>query len=103
MRNIRCLSTSLLTEPTTPAIEGTREGYWALTRSVPVCVLHIFTMYTVTFYEISGNDSFDAVRECFDSYQEAKAFAKSFEDWDDVRLDYVPSLQQINNLIFWKQ
>jgi len=57
-------------------------------------------MYTVTFYDISGNDSFNAVRECFDSYQEAKSFAKSFEDWDDVRLDYVPSSQQINNLIF---
>jgi hypothetical protein len=57
-------------------------------------------MYTVTFYDISGNDSFNAVRECFHSYQEAKSFAKSFEDWDDVRLDYVPSSQQINNLIF---
>ena len=69
-------------------------------RSVSVSVLYIIQMYTVTFYEISGYDSFNAVRECFHSYQEAKSFAKSFEDWDDVRLDYVPSSQQINNLNF---
>lgn len=57
-------------------------------------------MYTVTHYEICGNDSFDAVRECFGSYQEAQSFAKSFEDWDDVRIDKVPSTQQINNFNF---
>ena len=100
MRNIRCLSAYVLCEPTTPTTKGTREGYWALMRSVSVSVLYIIQMYTVTFYEISGYDSFNAVRECFHSYQEAKSFAKSFEDWDDVRLDYVPSSQQINNLIF---
>ena len=63
-------------------------------------VLYIIQMYTVTFYEMSGYDSFDAVREYFNSYQEAKSFAKSFEDWDDVRMDYVPLTQQIDNLIF---
>jgi len=47
-------------------------------------------MYTVSYFEISCDEGIPEVtREYFETYQEAKAYAKSFEDWDDVRVDYV--------------
>jgi len=47
-------------------------------------------MYTVSYYEIYCDDGIpEATTEYFDTYQEAQAYAKSFEDWEDVRLDYV--------------
>ena len=54
------------------------------------CVLYIIQMYTVSYFEIYCDDGIpEATRQYFDTYQEAQAYAKSFEDWDDVRVDYV--------------
>ena len=47
-------------------------------------------MYTVTYFEVCTDERVaDYTHEYFDIYQEAQAFAKSFDDWDDVRVDYV--------------
>ena len=54
------------------------------------CVLYIKQMYTVSYFEIYCDDGIpEATREYF-TYQEAQAYAKSFEDWEDVRVDRVP-------------
>ena len=56
------------------------------------CVLYIIQMYTVSYFEIYCDDGIpEATREYFDTYHEAQAYAKSFEDWEDVRVDKVPS------------
>ena len=56
------------------------------------CVLYINQMYTVSYFEIYCDDGIpQATREYFDTYHEAQAYAKSFEDWEDVRVDKVPS------------
>ena len=55
-------------------------------------VLYIKQMYTVSYFEIYCDDGIpEATREYFDTYHEAQAYAKSFEDWEDVRVDKVPS------------
>ena len=47
-------------------------------------------MYTVTYFEVRCDEEVAGYsHEYFDTYQEAQAYAKSFEDWEDVRLDYV--------------
>jgi hypothetical protein len=47
-------------------------------------------MYTVTYFEVRCDEEVAGYsHEYFDTYQEAQAFAKSFEDWDDIRVDYV--------------
>jgi len=47
-------------------------------------------MYTVSYFEVYCDDGIpEATREYFDTYHEAQAYAKSFEDWEDVRIDYV--------------
>ena len=54
-------------------------------------VLYIKQMYTVSYFEIYCDDGIpEATREYFNTYQEAQAYAKSFEDWEDVRVDKVP-------------
>lgn len=56
------------------------------------CVLYIKQMYTVSYFEIYCDDGIpEATREYFNTYHEAQAYAKSFEDWEDVRVDKVPS------------
>ena len=57
-------------------------------------------MYTVTYFEVHCDDGIpEATREYFNTYHEAHAYAKSFEDWDDVRVDHL----QVNThvLPFW--
>ena len=55
------------------------------------CVLYIKQMYTVSYFEIYCDDGIpEATREYFNTYHEAQAYAKSFEDWEDVRVDKVP-------------
>ena len=50
-------------------------------------------MYTVSYFAVYCDDGIpEATREYFDTYQEAQAYAKSFEDWEDVRVDYVKPL-----------
>tara|TARA_B100001093_G_scaffold379528_1_gene364896 strand:- start:209 stop:382 length:174 start_codon:yes stop_codon:yes gene_type:complete len=57
-------------------------------------------MYTVTYFEVRCDEEIaDYVHEYFDTHQEAQAFAKSFEDWDDIRVDYV-SRVTMNELPF---
>ena len=47
-------------------------------------------MYTVTYFEVNCEDrNPEVTQEFFTSYHEAKAYAKSFEEWDDVRVDYL--------------
>jgi len=47
-------------------------------------------MYTVTYFEVNCEDrSPEVTQEFFTTYHEAKAYAKSFEEWDDVRVDYL--------------
>ena len=47
-------------------------------------------MYTVTYFEVRCDEEIaEYVHEYFDTHQEAQAFAKSFDDWDDIRVDYV--------------
>ena len=47
-------------------------------------------MYTVTFFEVYCDDGIpEATTECFQSYREALNYMKSFEDWDDVRVQYI--------------
>lgn len=54
------------------------------------CVLYINQMYTVTYFEVNCEDrNPEVTQEFFTSYHEAKAYAKSFEEWDDVRVDYL--------------
>ena len=54
------------------------------------CVLYINQMYTVTYFEVNCEDrSPEVTQEFFTTYHEAKAYAKSFEEWDDVRVDYL--------------
>ena len=56
------------------------------------CVLYIIQMYTVSYFEIYCDDGIpEATREYFNTYHEAQAYAKSFEDWEDVRVDKVQS------------
>ena len=53
-------------------------------------VLYIKQMYTVTYFEVNCEDrNPEVTQEFFTSYHEAKAYAKSFEEWDDVRVDYL--------------
>ena len=57
-------------------------------------------MYTVTYFEVNCEDrNPEVTQEFFTSYHEAKAYAKSFEEWDDVRVDYL----QVNteHVPFW--
>ena len=57
-------------------------------------------MYTVSYFEVHCDDGIpEATREYFNTYHEAQAYAKSFDDWDDVRVDHL----QINTdvLPFW--
>jgi hypothetical protein len=45
-------------------------------------------MYTVSYYEVHCDDgSPETTREYFNTYHEARAYAKSFEEWEDVRVD----------------
>ena len=63
-------------------------------------VLYINQMYTVTYFEVNCEDrNPEVTQEFFTSYHEAKAYAKSFEEWDDVRVDYL----QVNteHVPFW--
>jgi len=54
------------------------------------CVLYINLMYTVSYFEVHCDDGIpEATREYFNTYHEAQAYAKSFDDWDDVRVDYL--------------
>ena len=47
-------------------------------------------MYTVSYFEIYCDDGIpEATCEYFNTYHEAQAYAKSFEDSDDVRVDKV--------------
>ena len=47
-------------------------------------------MYTVTYFEVNCEDrNPEVTQEFFTTYHEAKAYAKSFEEWDDVRVDYL--------------
>jgi hypothetical protein len=47
-------------------------------------------MYTVTYFETYCDDGEpEAVREYFSTYEEALPYLKSFEDWEEVRLDYI--------------
>ena len=55
-----------------------------------VGVLYINQMYTVTYFEVNCEDrNPEVTQEFFTTYHEAKAYAKSFEEWDDVRVDYL--------------
>jgi hypothetical protein len=57
-------------------------------------------MYTVSYYEVHCDDgSPETTREYFNTYHEARAYAKSFEEWEDVRVDRL----QVNThvLPFW--
>jgi len=57
-------------------------------------------MYTVSYFEVHCDDGIpEATRQYFNTYHEAQAYAKSFDDWDDVRVDYL----QVNTepLPFW--
>lgn len=57
-------------------------------------------MYTVTYFEVRCDEEVAGYsHEYFDTYQEAQAFAKSFEDWDDIRVDYVAPVT-MNELLF---
>ena len=54
------------------------------------CVLYINQMYTVSYFEVHCDDGIpEATCEYFNTYHEAQAYAKSFDDWDDVRVDYL--------------
>ena len=45
-------------------------------------------MFTVTYYEVHCDDGIpEASRKYFNTYHEANAYAKTFEDGDDVRVD----------------
>lgn len=53
-------------------------------------------MYTVSYFEIYCDDGMPEVtHEYFNTYQEAQAYAKSFEDWEDVRVDRVPQQPEV--------
>ena len=57
-------------------------------------------MYTVTYFEANCDDRTPEVtQELFTTYHEAQAYAKSFDDWDDVRVDSL----QVNTHVgsFW--
>ena len=57
-------------------------------------------MYTVTYFDVRCDEEIaEYVHEYFDTHQEAQAFAKSFDDWDDIRVDYVAPVT-INELPF---
>ena len=51
-------------------------------------------MYTVTYFETYCDDGEpEAIREYFSTYEEALPYLKSFEDWEDVRLDYIKPVE----------
>lgn len=55
-----------------------------------ISVLNINQMYTVSYFEVHCDDGIpEATREYFNTYHEAQTYAKSFEDWEDVRVDYL--------------
>lgn len=68
-----------------------------LSNALTSTVLYIIQMYTVSYFEVYCDDGIpEATTEYFESYQEAQAYMKSFEDWDDVRMDYVPRAHSVD-------
>ena len=68
----------------------TEHTYSRLSACLLVSVLYINSMYTVSYFEVHCDDGIpEATREYFNTYHEAQAYAKSFDDWDDVRVDHL--------------
>ena len=73
-----------------PSVTSMADVYSPLSRGLFHCVLYIIMMFTVTYFEgIADDCSLNTTTLTCRSYQDAKDLLKSFEPWEEVRLDYV--------------